>query len=96
MLDFWRYLTTRHTGPPPDISDHHQIQWTSPDTLDPCRQSADAFLGEFASNSDESSTNFVQFIVVLVSSASQIISTATMKMLENLISWCSAIQGVPD
>ncbi|KAK2960915.1 hypothetical protein BLNAU_4002 [Blattamonas nauphoetae] len=48
-------------------------------------ESSDAFLSNFGETRDESLTNFVQSIVVLISSANQIITTATMKMLENAI-----------
>ncbi|KAK2953044.1 hypothetical protein BLNAU_12033 [Blattamonas nauphoetae] len=52
--------------------------------------SADAFLSNFASSSDESLVNFVQSIVVLISSASQTITTAAMEMLDTLIQNCPA------
>ncbi|KAK2953918.1 hypothetical protein BLNAU_11178 [Blattamonas nauphoetae] len=54
------------------------------------RNSADAFLGTLASNSDKSSPDFVQSILVLISSASQAITTASIKMLDSLFDWCSA------
>ncbi|KAK2950445.1 hypothetical protein BLNAU_14563 [Blattamonas nauphoetae] len=54
------------------------------------RNSADAFLGTLASNSGDSSPNFVQSIVVLISSASQAIATASIKLLDSLFDWCSA------
>ncbi|KAK2952630.1 hypothetical protein BLNAU_12458 [Blattamonas nauphoetae] len=47
-------------------------------------------LGSYASFSDDSSTDFVQCIVILISSSSQDITTATMKMLGHLIWSCSA------
>ncbi|KAK2953916.1 hypothetical protein BLNAU_11176 [Blattamonas nauphoetae] len=47
------------------------------------------FLGNLASLSDESLTDFVQSTVVLISSPSQIITTAAMKMLKSLIVCCS-------
>ncbi|KAK2963586.1 putative Protein kinase domain containing protein [Blattamonas nauphoetae] len=53
------------------------------------RQSADAFLSTLASSSDESVSDFVRCIVVLVSSPSQIITTAAMEILNQLIYWCS-------
>ncbi|KAK2953030.1 hypothetical protein BLNAU_12019 [Blattamonas nauphoetae] len=52
--------------------------------------SADAFLSNFPSSSDEYLTDFVQSLVVLISSPSQIVTTAAMKMLKTLIIWCSA------
>ncbi|KAK2952601.1 hypothetical protein BLNAU_12429 [Blattamonas nauphoetae] len=52
--------------------------------------SANDFLCSLASNSDESLSNFVQSFVVLISSPSQIISAATMEMLDSLIMFCSA------
>ncbi|KAK2946902.1 hypothetical protein BLNAU_18201 [Blattamonas nauphoetae] len=52
-------------------------------------ESADAFLSSFASFCDDSETDFVQCISVLISSASQVITTAAMKMLDSLIDWCS-------
>ncbi|KAK2954274.1 hypothetical protein BLNAU_10773 [Blattamonas nauphoetae] len=51
--------------------------------------SADAFLGSFASSPDDSMTDFVQSFIVLLSSRSQAIATAAMKMLESLIWRCS-------
>ncbi|KAK2956926.1 hypothetical protein BLNAU_8001 [Blattamonas nauphoetae] len=51
---------------------------------------ADDFLGSFASSTDESLTSFVQCIVVLISSASQIVTTASIEMLYSQIPWCSA------
>ncbi|KAK2962022.1 hypothetical protein BLNAU_3078 [Blattamonas nauphoetae] len=53
-------------------------------------EAADAFLGNLASLSDDSSTDFVQSIVVLVSSASQIITISAMKTLKSLLVTCSA------
>ncbi|KAK2952940.1 hypothetical protein BLNAU_12116 [Blattamonas nauphoetae] len=53
-------------------------------------RSAHAFLGSLASPSDHSLTNFIQCIVVLFSSASKRIITATMEILENLFSYGSA------
>ncbi|KAK2962012.1 hypothetical protein BLNAU_3068 [Blattamonas nauphoetae] len=53
-------------------------------------EAADAFLGNLASLSDDSDSNFVQSILVLVSSASQIITTAAMKTLKSLLVTCSA------
>ncbi|KAK2953995.1 hypothetical protein BLNAU_11097 [Blattamonas nauphoetae] len=52
-------------------------------------EAADDFLGSLASSSDDYSTNFVQCIVILISSPSQVITTATMKMMDNLFFWCS-------
>ncbi|KAK2953069.1 hypothetical protein BLNAU_12058 [Blattamonas nauphoetae] len=54
------------------------------------RESTDAFLRSLASNSAESLTNFVQSIMVLVSSPNQTIATAAMEMLKTLIFGCSA------
>ncbi|KAK2946416.1 hypothetical protein BLNAU_18667 [Blattamonas nauphoetae] len=51
---------------------------------------ADAFLNIFGRTADESSTNFVQSILVLISSAIQAIVPAAMKMLGTLIDNCSA------
>ncbi|KAK2945976.1 hypothetical protein BLNAU_19120 [Blattamonas nauphoetae] len=53
-------------------------------------ESADAFLSTFASESGNSSTVFVQCIVVLISSASKTITTTAMEMCDNLITNCSA------
>ncbi|KAK2944115.1 hypothetical protein BLNAU_20947 [Blattamonas nauphoetae] len=52
-------------------------------------ESADSFLNSLASNSDDSSTDFVQSIGVLLSSTSQVITAITMMMIRNLISNCS-------
>ncbi|KAK2950464.1 hypothetical protein BLNAU_14582 [Blattamonas nauphoetae] len=53
------------------------------------RESATAVLSNFASLSDNSLADFVQCICELISSASQAITTAAMKMLESLINRCS-------
>ncbi|KAK2954150.1 hypothetical protein BLNAU_10967 [Blattamonas nauphoetae] len=53
-------------------------------------ESADAFLNSFGQTTDESLTNFIQSIVVLISSASQVIITATMELLAGLIVNCSS------
>ncbi|KAK2949846.1 hypothetical protein BLNAU_15241 [Blattamonas nauphoetae] len=53
-------------------------------------ESADAFLSTFASESGDSSTVFVQCIVVLISSASKTITTTAMEMFDNLITNSSA------
>ncbi|KAK2955018.1 hypothetical protein BLNAU_9949 [Blattamonas nauphoetae] len=52
-------------------------------------ESVDAFLSSLASNSDDSLAVFVQCIVVLISSASQTISKASIEMLNTLILTCS-------
>ncbi|KAK2950466.1 hypothetical protein BLNAU_14584 [Blattamonas nauphoetae] len=54
------------------------------------RNSADAFLGTLASNSDKSSPDFVQSILGLISFPSQAVTTAAIKMLDSLFDWCSA------
>ncbi|KAK2943374.1 hypothetical protein BLNAU_21684 [Blattamonas nauphoetae] len=54
------------------------------------QKTADAFLSSLASLSRDSSTNFIQCIVVLISSDSQSITTAAMEMLESLIEKCSS------
>ncbi|KAK2952977.1 hypothetical protein BLNAU_11966 [Blattamonas nauphoetae] len=51
--------------------------------------SADAFLASLASMSDNSPTDFVQSIVVLISSTNQAITTTAMEMLDSLIWNCS-------
>ncbi|KAK2942906.1 hypothetical protein BLNAU_22165 [Blattamonas nauphoetae] len=53
-------------------------------------ESADDFLNSFASSSDDSLTEFVQCILVLLSSPSQVIITAAMQMIRTLLTWCSA------
>ncbi|KAK2961587.1 hypothetical protein BLNAU_3385 [Blattamonas nauphoetae] len=53
------------------------------------QSSADALLTSFASISDEFSTDFVQSIVVLISSPCQVITSASMKWLTYLLSGCS-------
>ncbi|KAK2958366.1 hypothetical protein BLNAU_6636 [Blattamonas nauphoetae] len=55
-----------------------------------CQMSPDGFLRNFASSPDDSLTPFVQSLVVLISSSSQEITTATMEMLDQLILMCSA------
>ncbi|KAK2960165.1 hypothetical protein BLNAU_4718 [Blattamonas nauphoetae] len=54
------------------------------------RKTVDVFLSSLASFSDDSSTSFVQSIVVLISSHSQAITTTTMKMLHFLMVYGSA------
>ncbi|KAK2954376.1 hypothetical protein BLNAU_10708 [Blattamonas nauphoetae] len=54
------------------------------------QQSADAFLNSIGLTTDESLTNFVQSIGMLVSSPSQVITTAALNLLNNLIRNCSA------
>ncbi|KAK2952994.1 hypothetical protein BLNAU_11983 [Blattamonas nauphoetae] len=54
------------------------------------RHSADGFLSSFASSSDESPVNFIESIMVLISSPSRVITTAAMEMLVNLLWLCSA------
>ncbi|KAK2957634.1 hypothetical protein BLNAU_7533 [Blattamonas nauphoetae] len=53
------------------------------------RDSADAFQNKLTSNSDDSSTDFIQSIVVLLSSTSQVLTASTVKMLYSLIEWIS-------
>ncbi|KAK2948891.1 hypothetical protein BLNAU_16234 [Blattamonas nauphoetae] len=53
------------------------------------QKSAHTFLNNFARTDDDSLADFVQSIVVLISSTSQTITTAAMKMLCNLIWKCS-------
>ncbi|KAK2963535.1 hypothetical protein BLNAU_1578 [Blattamonas nauphoetae] len=56
----------------------------------PHRQiSADALLCSFAQIADKSSTNFIQSIMVLISSPNQAITTAAIQMLDRLFMWCS-------
>ncbi|KAK2960255.1 hypothetical protein BLNAU_4808 [Blattamonas nauphoetae] len=52
--------------------------------------SADAFLGSFASSPDDSLATFVQSIAVLLSTSSHAIVTTTMKLLKTLVMNCSA------
>ncbi|KAK2950109.1 hypothetical protein BLNAU_14911 [Blattamonas nauphoetae] len=51
--------------------------------------SVDAFLNTIASSTDEFSTDFVQSIVVLISTPSHLIISTTMKILEDLFSLSS-------
>ncbi|KAK2941505.1 hypothetical protein BLNAU_23578 [Blattamonas nauphoetae] len=51
--------------------------------------SADAFFTNLASPSDDSSTVFVQCIVIILSSPNQVITTAAMKMVDSLIATIS-------
>ncbi|KAK2950661.1 hypothetical protein BLNAU_14332 [Blattamonas nauphoetae] len=52
-------------------------------------ESADPFLSTLERTTDESLTDFVQSIMVLVSSPSRVIASPAMKILNNLIFWCS-------
>ncbi|KAK2957576.1 hypothetical protein BLNAU_7475 [Blattamonas nauphoetae] len=57
--------------------------------VDPDRgKTAHAFLSSFGRTIKKSSKNFIQSIVVLVSSPHRAITTATMKTLLSLIDWC--------
>ncbi|KAK2957570.1 hypothetical protein BLNAU_7469 [Blattamonas nauphoetae] len=53
-------------------------------------ESVDDFLGTFGPTADDSLTDFVQSIVVLVSSPNRAITTAAMELMESLTLWCSA------
>ncbi|KAK2957612.1 hypothetical protein BLNAU_7511 [Blattamonas nauphoetae] len=53
------------------------------------KEIADAFLGSLGQTTDHSSTDFVQSMVVLISSPSQAITTAAMEMLNFLFLFCS-------
>ncbi|KAK2950475.1 hypothetical protein BLNAU_14593 [Blattamonas nauphoetae] len=63
------------------------LESVSPDD----EESADAFLTSLGQTPGESATDFVHSIGVLLSSPSQVITTAAMKMLDCLIMWCSAL-----
>ncbi|KAK2959118.1 hypothetical protein BLNAU_5913 [Blattamonas nauphoetae] len=52
------------------------------------QESADAFLSRLATLSGDFSTHLIQSIVLLISSASQILTTAAIKMLSNLLLYC--------
>ncbi|KAK2964001.1 hypothetical protein BLNAU_1082 [Blattamonas nauphoetae] len=52
--------------------------------------SVDSFLSSLGSFSGESLMDFVHSVVMLISSPSNVITTASMKMLGTLIEWCSA------
>ncbi|KAK2952732.1 hypothetical protein BLNAU_12381 [Blattamonas nauphoetae] len=54
------------------------------------RKAADALICSFASFSDQSLTNFVQSIVVLISSPSRAIIKSAMQMLTSLVFRCSS------
>ncbi|KAK2943318.1 hypothetical protein BLNAU_21743 [Blattamonas nauphoetae] len=51
--------------------------------------SADGFLNRFGRNTDEPLTNFVQSILVLISSTNPVITTAALEMLRTLFVWSS-------
>ncbi|KAK2944326.1 hypothetical protein BLNAU_20771 [Blattamonas nauphoetae] len=54
-------------------------------SVDPLTQSsAHAFLSSLTSNSDDSLTDFIKSMIVLISSTSQAITTAAMKMLDSV------------
>ncbi|KAK2955738.1 hypothetical protein BLNAU_9274 [Blattamonas nauphoetae] len=53
------------------------------------QEAADAFLTNIGQTIDDSLINFIQSIVVLISSASQNITTAAMKMLDDVLFYCS-------
>ncbi|KAK2944971.1 hypothetical protein BLNAU_20089 [Blattamonas nauphoetae] len=54
------------------------------------RYTADSFFSNIASSSDEYLTDFIQPMMVLISSGSQAITTAAMEMLKTLLEWCSS------
>ncbi|KAK2953039.1 hypothetical protein BLNAU_12028 [Blattamonas nauphoetae] len=58
------------------------------------RASAEAFLISLGKSAENSSSGFVQSIVVLVSSTSRVITTAAMKILDYLIWSCSTKIGL--
>ncbi|KAK2955187.1 hypothetical protein BLNAU_9916 [Blattamonas nauphoetae] len=58
-------------------------------------ESADAFLSNFASSTEESLTNFVQSIVVLISTPNQVLTTTALKILQRLIMFSSAKLRIP-
>ncbi|KAK2944322.1 hypothetical protein BLNAU_20767 [Blattamonas nauphoetae] len=62
------------------------LEFVTPDD----RKSADDFVSSHGRAIDDSSSNFVQSIVVLISSTSQAITTAAMKMLYRVFWLCSA------
>ncbi|KAK2954388.1 hypothetical protein BLNAU_10720 [Blattamonas nauphoetae] len=55
-----------------------------------CQKLADAFLNHFGRTTDESLVNFIQSVVVLISTPSQAIITTTMEILNNLFRNSSA------
>ncbi|KAK2950730.1 hypothetical protein BLNAU_14401 [Blattamonas nauphoetae] len=58
------------------------------------RSFADSFLDSYEQTSDESCDNFLQSILVLISSPNHVITATAMEMLERLIKWCSAKVGL--
>ncbi|KAK2953036.1 hypothetical protein BLNAU_12025 [Blattamonas nauphoetae] len=58
------------------------------------RDSADAFLISLGTLAENSSSGFVQSIVVLISSTSRVVTTAAMKILDYLIWSCSTKIGL--
>ncbi|KAK2958172.1 hypothetical protein BLNAU_6876 [Blattamonas nauphoetae] len=86
---FWSLVATLKLRPALDVTLEVKaakfLKYVSPRT----RSSTDAFLNKFASNSGDPLTNFVQSLVVLLSSTRQIITTAAMKMLKTVMDWGS-------
>ncbi|KAK2955270.1 hypothetical protein BLNAU_9822 [Blattamonas nauphoetae] len=89
VVVFWSLVATLKLQPALDDSLEAKalkfLKCVDPQDTEP----ADAFLSRLASNSDHSSPEFVQSIMVLISCVSQNITTATMAMVRNVFGWCS-------
>ncbi|KAK2952599.1 hypothetical protein BLNAU_12427 [Blattamonas nauphoetae] len=69
----------------------HFLRSVDPDD----EESVDSILKIFASNSDKSLTDFVQSIVVLISSTNLAITTTVLGILDSMIIWCSSKIRLP-
>ncbi|KAK2952915.1 hypothetical protein BLNAU_12091 [Blattamonas nauphoetae] len=89
IVVFQSLVTTLKSQPALDVSLEAKILKFLKWAILKNQESADAFLGKLASISDESLGDFTQYIVVLISSPNQAITTAAMEMLDSLIWNCS-------
>ncbi|KAK2960866.1 hypothetical protein BLNAU_4263 [Blattamonas nauphoetae] len=87
---FMSLVATLKLQPAPDVSLEAKAVRFIKSVSQTTRSSAKAFLNSFGRITDESMTDFVQSMVVLLSTPSQVITAATMKMLDDLVLWGSS------
>ncbi|KAK2942661.1 hypothetical protein BLNAU_22422 [Blattamonas nauphoetae] len=86
---FWSLVATVQLQPSLDDSlEAKAVKFLNSEKLYGSESAAD-FLSMFGQTTGESSTHFIHSIVVLVSLPSQVITTAAMEMLNNLVRNCS-------
>ncbi|KAK2949808.1 hypothetical protein BLNAU_15290 [Blattamonas nauphoetae] len=91
---FQSLVATRKIQPALDVSLEAKATQFLESLTEIFRWSPDDLLSAHVSHSDGSLTDFVQSIVVLISSPNQVIKTATMKMLNKVVVNCSAIHAL--